>query len=138
MEISQGSTLFEVQVNSHYTSMALTANYALILSYISLYELVHIPLINPGIFIGLILGALFIYSLGSVILLSIQNITPLVCFEVRAQMEENPGIKEGTMEIDVGRTNSILCINSLLQFKYFLPYVNHLKYSYSCLLLYLA
>lgn len=113
--------------------MALTTNYALILNYIALYELKHIPLINSGIFIGLILGAVFIYSLGSVILLSIQNITPLLCYEVRAQMEENPAIKDGTVEIDVGRTNSILCLNCLLQFKYFLPYVKLTIYSYSFL-----
>ena len=123
MQINEGRKVFEVQVNSHFTSVCLTINYALILNYINLLELIHIPLTNSGIYLGLIFGAMLIYSFGSVILLSIQNLTPILSLDIQAQLEENPLIKEGNEPLDFIRTSSVLCINTLLQLKYFLPYV---------------
>lgn len=86
MQISESRKVFEVQVNSHYTSVCLTINYALILNYINVYDLVHIPLTNSGIYLGLLFGAMLIYSFGSIILLSIQNVTPILCFDAQAQL----------------------------------------------------
>ena len=123
MQINEGRKIFEVQVNSHYTSICLTINYALILNYINLYELIHIPLNNSGVYLGLIFGAMLIYSFGSVILLSIQSVTPILCLDVLAQMEEDPAIKEGTTQMDFIRSSNVLCVNTLLQLKFFLPYV---------------
>ena len=123
MQINEGRKIFEVQVNSHYTSICLTINYALILNYINLYELIHIPLNNSGVYLGLIFGAMLIYSFGSVILLSIQSVTPILCLDVLAQMEEDPGIKENTTQMDFIRSSNVLCVNTLLQLKFFLPYV---------------
>jgi Na+/H+-translocating membrane pyrophosphatase len=80
--------LFEIQVNSHFTSLALTSNYALALNYLRYNDLTHIPLMDSGIIIGLILGALLIYSFGSVVLLCIQEVTPLLYLDIKAQQEE--------------------------------------------------
>ncbi len=65
----------------------MTANYALILSFISLYELKQIPLLNMGVFLGMIVGAMLIYSFGSIILLCIQKLIPIVYLDIRAQIE---------------------------------------------------
>jgi hypothetical protein len=86
MDINESRKVFEVQVNSHYNSVCLTINYALILNFIGVYELDHIPLTNSGIYIGLIFGAALIYSFGSIILLSIQHVTPIVCFDLRPSL----------------------------------------------------
>ena len=67
--------------------MALTVNYALTLNYINIYSLSHISLLNPGIYVGLFVGAMFIYSFGAVILLCIQNVSPILCYDVQAQMQ---------------------------------------------------
>ena len=96
MEISENRRMFETQIHSHFTSMALTINYALTLNYINIYNLSHISLMNSSIFIGLFIGAMLIYSFGGVILLSIQNVSPILCYDVQAQLEENPAIREKT------------------------------------------
>ena len=123
MQINESRKIFEVQVNSHYTSVCLTINYALILNYINVYDLVHIPLTNSGIYLGLLLGAMLIYAFGSIILLSIQSVTPILCFDAQAQLEENPAIKDQMELMDYLRSNNIFCINTILQLKYFLPFV---------------
>lgn len=66
--------------------MALTINYALMLNYINIYELSHISLMNPGLYVGLFIGAMFIYSFGAVILLCIQNVSPILCYDAQTQM----------------------------------------------------
>jgi Na+/H+-translocating membrane pyrophosphatase len=123
MQINESRKIFEVQVSSHYTSVCLTINYALILNYINVYDLVHIPLTNSGIYLGLLLGAMLIYAFGSIILLSIQSVTPILCFDAQAQLEENPAIKDQMELMDYLRSNNIFCINTILQLKYFLPFV---------------
>ena len=124
MQINEGRKIFEVQVNSHYTSICLTINYSLSLNFINIFDLIHIPLTNSGVYLGLIFGAMLIYSFGSVILLSIQNVTPILIYDIQSQIEENPAIKEQTEQLDFIRSSNILCINTLLQLKYFLPYVS--------------
>lgn len=109
--------------------MALTINYALTLNYINIYSLSHISLLNPGIYVGLFIGGMFIYSFGAVILLSIQSVSPILCYDAQAQIEEMPAIRQNTAELDLERSSSIFTLNTVLQLKFFLPYVNHMIFS---------
>lgn len=103
--------------------MALAANFAITLNFVEEYGLTKVPLTNPGVYAGLLLGAMLIYSFGAVVLLAIQQVTPVLCYDMRAQIEENPDILEGTVEPDCPRSNFIFSLNTILQLKYFLPFV---------------
>jgi Na+/H+-translocating membrane pyrophosphatase len=72
--------------------MALAANFAITLNFIDEYGLSKVPLTDPSLFVGLFFGAMLIYSFGAVVLLAIQNVTPVLCLDMRAQIEESPGI----------------------------------------------
>ena len=64
----------------------MTTNYALVLNFISTYSLVRIPLTNPSIYIGIFIGSMIIYSFGSMIIFSIQKVTPILCYDMKAQI----------------------------------------------------
>jgi len=72
--------------------MALAANFAIALNFIDEYNLSKVPLTNPSLLVGLFFGAMLIYSFGAIVLLAIQNVTPVLCLDMRAQIEENPSI----------------------------------------------
>jgi Na+/H+-translocating membrane pyrophosphatase len=66
--------------------MALAANFAITLNFVEEYGLTKVPLTNPGVYAGLLLGAMLIYSFGAVVLLAIQQVTPVLCYDMRAQI----------------------------------------------------
>lgn len=86
MTVAENKKIYGVQVHMHFTSLAIVANYALALNFISDYELTRLPLSNPNIYSGLFLGAMLIYSFGSMMLLAIQNVTPVLCLDMKAQI----------------------------------------------------
>lgn len=74
-------------------------------------------------FTGLILGSMLAYTFSAVLIRSIHNVAPVICYDIKAQIEETPGIIEGHVEPDYARTNYFYSINTLLQMKFFLPFV---------------
>lgn len=85
MTISENRKLYEIQIHSHFTSLALTANYAIVLNYVAEYELTRIPLTSASILAGLFIGAMLIYAFGSTVLFAIQNTAPVLCHDLKAQ-----------------------------------------------------
>lgn len=64
----------------------MTTNYALVLHFISTYSLDRIPLTNPSIYIGILIGSMIIYSFGAMMIFAIQNVTPVLCYDMKAQI----------------------------------------------------
>jgi Na+/H+-translocating membrane pyrophosphatase len=71
----------------------------------------------------MLIGAMLIYAFGSTVLFAIQNTAPVLCLDLKAQVEENSGVMDGTTEADMERSYFIFNLNTILQLKYFLPFV---------------
>ena len=72
----------------------------------------------------MLIGAMPIYAFGSTVLFAIQNTAPVLCLDLKAQGEEDNGVLDGTTQANLERSYFIFNLNTILQLKYFLPFVN--------------
>ena len=60
--------------------MSLTVNYALILISMYVSGVTDLPIDSSPVYVGMLVGAIFIYSFASITLLAIQKMSPILCF----------------------------------------------------------
>jgi K(+)-stimulated pyrophosphate-energized sodium pump len=65
---------------------------------------VDFSLSNPYVIVGLLLGALLPYSFGAFGMTAVGRAAGSVVEDVRAQFRDNPGIMEGSVRTNYGRT----------------------------------
>jgi K(+)-stimulated pyrophosphate-energized sodium pump len=95
-------------------SAALTA-LALFAAYGIAVELDTINMMQPPVFVGLLVGAMLPFLFSSLTMTAVGRAAYEIVQEVRRQFKENPGIMNGTVEPDYGRCISISTSSAIRQ-----------------------
>ena len=101
-----GNTTAAVGKGFSIGSAALTA-LALFAAYGIGVDLDTINMMNPAVFIGLLIGAMLPFLFSSMTMMAVGRAASQIVLEVRKQLKEIPGIMEGTVDPDYERCVSI-------------------------------